>query len=172
MQLVRKHGEAHFLLSVRSRRRQRSLFLPLSSHQPVVLGRLERVGGPGSGRVEVRRQYRAARAVVVVVVVERAEAGRRQRRPYARRRQVTAAAALRLVPPDQTRRHSAERIPTPRHCETGTASLPASSKYIDLSFPSLLRSCFFQIYSHCSHQSSTGLPTRSRCANLNLNLQP
>jgi len=106
MQLISEHREAHFLLPVRSRRRRRRLLLPLSGRQPVVLVRLERVGGLDGGRVEVRREYRTARTVVVVVVV-RAEACRRQRRLNAGRRQVTAAATLRLVSPQynrQTRR--------------------------------------------------------------------
>jgi len=50
-----------------------------------------------------------------------------------------------------TRRPSVERIPPSRHAEIGTVS---SSQYIDLNFPALHRSCFFQLHVHISHEST------------------
>jgi len=65
-----------------------------------------------------------------------------------------------------TRRPSVERIPPSRHAEIGTVS---SSQYIDLNFPALHRSCFFQLHVHISHESTTWLYTGIRCADPNPN---
>jgi len=45
-----------------------------------------------------------------------------------------------------TRRHSAERIPTTRHGEFGTVSLPASSRHTGLNVSALCRDCFSQLH--------------------------
>jgi len=56
----------------------------------------------------------------------------------------------------ETRRHSLEVTPPPRHIEVGNTSLSACCRYTGLNFSALCRNCFPHLRFHMSYQSTTG----------------